>query len=427
MLNYYLLAAVSIIFIVFVSNSNISLFVLAFSVPFINWIFKIYSLEIPFSDVIAIISVLAWLFNILFVLIFKPGQKIKINFPLFFPFLFFIIAAVISLFNHSQPLSGFYYIIRWLILLYVAYILLPVNLIKDKRSLKTAVIALALSSLLVTISGWLSLWGQDWQSSFFRIYSLQINGVYPFGYNHNLIAEFLCVGAFIWLALKEFGTDDRWRRICIVITLFTAAAAIFTFSRAAWITLSIQTLVYLLWHERESLKRHGGLMLLTGLMLIVMMIPVFWRMSILQADNVSSTENRVLLTEIAYEAWRDKPLTGQGIGRFTDLVANNIRFTAKYGAPIDSHGFLQKIMAETGILGLIAWLFLIIVITKKVIVGIKRYDKKVPWLFPLCVAAGGGLFFQIFNTSYYKGKVWLIITLALAAIAIAEKQYGKKD
>ena len=427
MIQYLITIGLGTGIVLFILNPALGIFFLAFTAPIINWTFNFYGLEIPFSDLIAVTAFLAWLLSFLYYSIFGKENKINLKFPLFFAFFCFFAANILSLLNHPHPLTGFYYISRWLILLYAAYIFLPSNLIKKEKTLKIAIWGLALSSLLVAISGWLSLYGQDWQSSFFRIKSIAWWGIYPFGENHNLIAEFLSVGAFLWLALKEWSKSKREKRICNILFVITLVGAVMTFSRAAWITIALQLCVYILWRNREFLKKQGALVLLGIIAIALLMLPIFWRMKILQADNVSSTENRVLLTEIAYKNWNEKPILGQGAGRFTELVANNIRFTAKYGAPIDSHGFLQKIGAEAGVLGLIAWLFLIIVIIKKAFSGLVNYDKAAPWLLPLWISAGGGLFFQLFNTSYYKGKVWLIIALALIATELARKYYGKKD
>lgn len=427
MIQYLMIIGLTTGMAIFILNPAFSIFLLAFTTPIINWSFSFYGLEIPFSDLIAVTAIMAWLLSFLYQVVFAKQSKIDLKFPLFFAFFCFFVANVLSLLNHPHPLSGFYYISRWLILLYAAYIFLPTNLIKKEKTLRIAIWGLAVSSLLVAISGWLSLYGQDWQSSFFRIKSIAWWGIYPFGENHNLIAEFLSVGAFLWLALKEWAKSTRSKKIYNLLFVITLAAAIMTFSRAAWITIVLQLCIYILWRNRELLKKQGALVLLGIIAITLLMLPIFWRMKILQDDNISSTENRVLLTEIAYQNWSEKPILGQGAGRFTELVASNIRFTAKYGAPIDSHGFLQKIAAESGILGLLAWLFLIIVIIKKAFSGLTKYDKVAPWLLPLWISAGGGLFFQIFNTSYYKGKVWLIIALALIATELARKYYEKKD
>ncbi len=412
--------------IIFALNPAFSLFLLAFSASIINWVFNFGGLEIPFSDLVAAAAVGAWFLSWLYQLAFEPKANLKLKFPLFFPFLCFLVANLLSLFNHPQPLSGLYYIVRWLVLLYAAYIFLPSNLVKKEKTLKIIIWGLALSSLLVTMSGWLSLWGQDLQNSFFRVNSITFFGVYPFGENHNLIAEFLGAGAFLWLALKEWVNSPRLKRIYTLIFFLTLGAAILTFSRTAWITIALQLIVYVFLRNYQFIKKQGGLIIITTIAIALLILPIVWRMQILQADNTSSTENRVLLAEIAYQNWQVQPILGQGSGRFTALVADNIRFTAKYGNPIDSHGFLQKIAAETGTVGLLAWLFLLAVVFKYAFVGLKKYSQSAPWLLPLWIAAGGAIFFQLFNTSYYKGKVWLIIACALIATELVRQKYERK-
>ena len=427
MLNYLLLLGLIISLGLLILSPSLGLFLLGFSTPAINWTIYFKGLEIPFSDLIAVVVTLAWLLALFYQLAFKPGLKIKIKFPLFFPFFCFLLANLLSLLNSPHALSGLYYIIRWLILLYLAYIFLPLNTIRREATLKIAIWGLATASLLVTISGYLSLWGQDIQNSFFRVNSISWWGTYPFGSNHNLIAEFLGASAFLWLALKEFTESKRAKRVYSCIFVLMLIAAVLTFSRTAWITIALQLIIYVIWRNHQYIKKQGGLVIITMIGIALLILPIVWRMKILQADNISSTENRILLTEIAYQNWEDKPILGQGSGRFTELVADNIRFTAKYGAPIDSHGFFQKIIAETGVVGLAAWLFLLAVITQKALSGLKKYDKSAPWLLPLWIGAGGGLFFQIFNTSYYKGKVWLFIALALIATELARQKYDRKD
>ncbi len=157
-------------------------------------------------------------------------------------------------------------------------------------------------------------------------------------------------------------------------------------------------------------------------MTVIFLIPLSWRMIALQADNVSSTENRLLLTEISWQAFVDQPLLGHGSGSYMDLVASNLRFIAKYGAPIDAHGMLQKIIAENGILGLAAWFFILLVLGKLAWQAFHIYPRSRNWLLPLFLAGAGGLFFQLFNTSYFKGKVWLPITLGLVAIRLLEEK-----
>jgi len=123
-----------------------------------------------------------------------------------------------------------------------------------------------------------------------------------------------------------------------------------------------------------------------------------------------------MLTQIAWQAFLDKPWFGQGSGNFINLVADNVRFRARYGAPLDSHGIGQKILAENGILGILTFVFLIANIIFIFRQALKNYKQEIDLLLPLVCGSLGILVFEFFNTSYYKGKLWLPIAITLAAI-----------
>jgi len=114
--------------------------------------------------------------------------------------------------------------------MYFAYIFLPENLITNGRILKRSLIALLTSTIVVLISGYLSLYGQDWHNSFYQINSINWWGLYPFGENHNLIAEFLNVGVFLILSLKILTKQPKIKRLLDIIFILTALAIILTFS-----------------------------------------------------------------------------------------------------------------------------------------------------------------------------------------------------
>jgi O-antigen ligase len=407
---------------IFLAWPEISLYALAICLPVIGWEFSLHGFALPLTDLIALIALLAFFTRLIFQQFFKVAKPIKLKWPLFLPFFIFLAICIISSLLADNPLYSLWYVIRWPFFLYLAYIFLPYNLITSGRLFRKTLIALALSSTLVLISGYLSLYGQDWRDSFFRIRSIAWFGIFPFGENHNLIAEFLNVGAFLFLVLKEFYKDSRIRRCCDAAFVLSSLGIILTFSRAGWITLALQIIIYVI-YKTDKKQRLSVTFALFGVILI--MSPLLWKMGQLQKDNVSSTENRVLLAEISLKAFKDRPFLGFGSGEFINLVGDNVRFTAKYGAPLDSHGMLQKVLAENGLFGLAAWMFILIYLLKVGYTTVHKYHRDNPWILPLGLSAAGGLFFQLFNTSYYKGKVWLPITLFLLAAKLLEKKMAK--
>jgi len=402
----------------------LSLISLSFSLPFIGWSFSFGSLEFPLVDLVASLSLFAFFLGSLIDLVSKKNKFKPWRLPLIFPLGIFIVFCFASSVFSPNPAYSLWYLIRWPVFMYLAYIFLPYNLINSARDIKAAAIAIVISAGLVIVSGYLSLWGQDWQNSFFRLNSVSWFGIYPFGENHNLIAEFLNVGAFLILMLRALTKKEKERRLWDIAFLISCLGIILTFSRAGWITLALQLIIYI-WINLQTKKKKSVNLVLGMVGIIVLLLPFFWHMSNLQADNVSSTENRWLLTEIAWKSFLDKPILGHGSGQFINLVSGSIRFTAKYGEATDSHGFVQKIIAENGALGLGAWLFIIAVLSQIFVKALKRYPGSSHWLLPLILAGAGGLFFQLFNTSYFKGKVWLPIALGLAAVRLLEEKRHK--
>ena len=405
----------------FLAWPELSLYALAISLPVIGWNFSWHNFTLPLVDLVAVLALIAFFLRLSFQLLFKRAKVVKLKWPMFLPFAIFIGVNFISALL-GDTIYSLWYLTRWLLLLYFGYIFLPYNLITSGRVLKKTVMALVASTLIVLLSGYLSFYGQDWRDSFFRLKSISILGIFPFGDNQNLIAEFLNVGAFLILALKDWTKNLRAKRLWDVAFILTALGIIMTFSRAGWITLTLQLVIYAWYRLRNKVKKTSIIFGTLGL--LILLVPLGWKMTQLQQDNTSSTENRLLLAEISWQAFLDKPYFGYGSGQFINLVADNIRFTAKYGAPLDSHGILQKVIAETGAFGLAALFFIMLYLLQRGYRSLKLYYRDNNWILSLWLAGAGGLFFQFFNTSYYKGKVWLPLALALAATRLLEAKYG---
>ncbi len=425
-MNILILTLILLTALLCIIKPKIGVYLTAASLPIIGSNFSFFGFIIPIADLMALLSLVGFSFNFLFVKLFRPKIQIEIKWPLFFPFLMFFIANLISIFLSSNPLYSLYYFLRWPLFLYFAYIFTPFNIIRDVKTLKQSIILVFFSAMAVLLSGYFSLFDQDWQNNFFRIKSLYIFNSYPFGENHNLIAEFLNIGVFFVLVIREFVKNKRQKRIVDAIFALTAVGVIMTFSRTGWIILVLQLAIYLYYKTKNDKKEKMGVIMLV-LFFSIILSPLLWKMSVLQDSNTSSTENRLLLTEISLQAFKEKPIFGHGSGEFINLVDNNIRFKAKYGEPIDSHGVVQKILAENGLFGLVSWLLIIIYLLKFCLLAVKKYYPRVRWVLPFALAALGGIFFQFLNTSYYKGKVWFPLILFMIAIQFSEQLYDKKN
>ncbi len=414
------------LFVFFCFFIDIGLYITILALPVIHWDFYLGNLIIPLSDLLGLFLLAAFSLRYFGLRFFSSANIKKLQLPFIVPFGLFLVVAYFSSTLAHDPLEALWYTTRWLLFFYLAFVVVPVNILTDEKKIRKAIISLIISAVAIAIIGTISLFFQDWQHTFVRIQPVAIFNIYPLGANQNLIAEFLVIAVFFTLALKSLVTTRQVTRVLNLIALFLALTAILTFSRAAWLVLLLQTLVYL-WYQSRTFRKEYLIALGVGL---IILIPLSFYMFALQSEyqiGISSTENRLLLTDIAVKAFVRKPWLGEGSGAFYNLVADNIRFRAQYGDPLDSHGLWQKILAEQGLFGITTFAFFLFALLTSWGTEIKRLAKigQERFLLLLAVAAGGGIVFQFFNTSYYKGKVWLPVGITIATWYLSKKKlYG---
>ncbi len=424
------LAVLGVLFllIIFVFRIKIALYLIAFFLPVTGWAFHFNSFELPLIDLLSLLALFSFIIYHLYAYFFSY-QIEKIRFPLAWSFfIFWLITIVSGLFSVSS-LHSIWYSFRWILFFYLSFVVLPFNVVRDLKTLRNVIIFIVSGAFLVALMGFISLFLQDLSDPFFRAKPLYFLGDWIFGQNYNLLAEFLVVASFLTLSLKYFYKGVRINRFWDILFLFLVLINLLTFGRTAWLTIFLQAIVYFVFYyfitRKERVKIKESLIAL--FFIFVLVSPFFLKAIDLQRANLSSTQNRVLLTRISIEAFLERPLLGHGGGKFVSLVDDNTRFVAKYGDPLDSHGFGQKIIAEHGLLGAISFLVFLFLVFKDIYIGLINNDKYYKLLLPLFVASGGGLFYQLFNTSYYKGRVWLPIALALIAVNLLKNKNSLKN
>lgn len=399
-------------------------YLLALSIPLIGVNFRVSFLELPLSDLIALFILIAFVLREVYAYFFYPNTKVKIIKPAVGLFLLFFFITLLSSLLSDNVIGYSWYVFRWVLFFYLAFVLAPVNIIKNKKVLKRTIIFFSLSAILTAIFGFYSLYLQDWHDSFFRLKPIPVFGYWVFGDNYNLLSEVLLCAGFVILSVKYWIKSPQTSKLVNLLSTFLLFGAFLTFGRTVWITIVLQLALYFFIYfiviKEKKVKIRA--IAITLLLFLIVSSPLIFKMISLQEANVSSTQNRMILTEIAYKAFKNKPALGHGSGSFVDLVASSIRFTSKYGAPLDSHGVWQKILAENGALGVLSFAFFSLFIFRKLYLGLINNKKDYKLLLPLFIASVGIFFYQFFNTSYYKGRVWLPIALSLVALILVERQ-----
>ncbi len=346
--------------------------------------------------------------------------------PLLGAWLLLVGAHMISVFSGAapDPLLVLKFSLRPLLWVYVWSILLPVNLIKTKKHLITTLWTLLGVGVLFALQGlWSLQFGSDDQTALPRAHPLSIFGVFPIGINHNVLAEWMSYLAPVGFALAVLVKKQSLRRIAYAIAGLTALVAILTFARSAWITLGVQILFLSLTIWRPFLRRKPALIAWGAVMAIPLLL--FMGFFMMQSGVQSSTDSRAMLIGIAWSLFVGSPWLGVGAGTFVDRVSSVWLFQYEYGGPLDSHGVIQKVMAETGIVGLAAFAYVIVAVGRTFYAGWKgltqKKEEEKAYMY-LLAGAIGAFVYQLFNTTYWSPKLWLPVGIALVAARVLRSE-----
>lgn len=396
-------------------------YLLILSLPFTEWHITRGEFEIPPVDIVGLVLVLIFLLRLALLYVWQRerfAQESRL--PLLAPFAAVIAASFVSALFAEDVFASFWYTVRWLVLLYVAYIFVPYNALRTSRQLRGALVSFVAVGLFAIGVGAYSLTQQDFANEFVRVRPVELFGQNVIGTNHNLLAELFVVPAFFALALANGARRRSWQYAWLAVSTLTIIFLIGTFSRAAWIVLVVGAGFYFI----SAYGRHWRRFVPWIVLVVLAVTPLAWYMVALQtsAVGVGATYSRLELTIIARDAFMQRPWTGWGSGTYLELVERTIWFPAKYGDPLESHGIIQKVVAETGLVGSLALGYLVGAILYCFYRAVRELQSYRFTLAPLVAGAMGMGVFEIFNTSYYQGKLWVPVSIALAAIALAQRK-----
>lgn len=395
---------------------------------------QLLAVNAPVVDFWVIILLLAY--AVYFVRRWLQGNTDRLLAPGFYWYGLFLLSAVVSLLNLPliEITAGAKYIVRFLVFLYIGYILLGVNICKNKQILTTGLRTLSFVGIAGAIMGLVSLGLGLWEvAGFTRAVPFAIFGWAPFGYQHILLAEVLTISlpiAFFFYVRAEHAEKKWWG----IGTLLILAAAILTLSRAALLTIAVEVLL-LLYIFREHIpwanlyQKYKGTVSALGVGLVVLLsYAAFFILT--NPTVVSSSEARSYMTDISVHLFLEHPFIGQGAGSYVQRLSEVHVFRTEFGDALEAHGIIQKLISEQGMFGLITFgLFMAYILYRL----IQRYQHDHFTLEARLFSLLGvflvlsPLVFQLFNTQYYSSKMWIPIMLAMAQFTLyrEERKHGK--
>lgn len=388
------------------------------------------TLDLGLAEIVFFFLLAIWIVKMLWNWRRRNDPQWSPRFPLLASYGSLFLAHVVSVWSPLAPDPSLVikYAFRPVLFDYLAFVALPVNLIRSHRRLSATLGVVATVGTIAAVNGLISVFFPSGSGSFFgSAHPLAIFGVSALGENHNELAEILVFSAPATLALSWLVRSSVSKRLLFAAAAFQFLIGLMTFTRTAWIVYAIEVAFLLATIWRTSVQTYIREVAIA----LLLLLPLGGAMIAYSVSQTATSSNstRLMLTQIAFELFRSSPWLGAGAGSFVDRVGSTQVFLLEYGEPLDSHGIIQKIGAETGILGLLALAFVIVHIGRIAWSGARRIRNGPYWGAYALLIAGtmGALAYQIFNTDYWTGKMWLPVGILLAATSVFRESVLKGE
>jgi len=256
---------------------------------------------------------------------------------------------------------------------FLVLILLGTQYIRTRRQVWTIVVITCLAGITQALFGYLQFFFDLGPTSFIRDASLRIYGTFD---QPNPYAGYINLPLSIALALMLLGSNWKTRILAGVTVLLLATAEFLTQSRGGEIALAA-VLVFIVTVGILRLRVVVGLLSLASLVVVAAFLvglipfylfnPILTRLGLADisltrpTDQTFSTAERLAHWIAGLRMFSDHPLLGVGIGNYTEAYPHY--FVTIFTNPLGhAHNYYINIAAETGSIGLIAYLFFILAI-----------------------------------------------------------------
>lgn len=244
----------------------------------------------------------------------------------------------------------------------------------------------------------------------------------------NVLAGFLTVVLPFLFFFPQITNSKKTSVLYFPLLLFVLATLFITFSRTAWITTLVISLVFFFMTKKKIIKLFtvsaiGRWTFGLSCLLLTFLLPFFWsRMESLFSSNLESLSIREKLINTSIQMFLKYPLTGVGLNNFIPEINHFTRINS-YQELQPVHNIFLLITAESGIVGIILFLILIFLIGRKLLNGymVIWLKQKKPFSYlamqPFILSFSSLLFLSLFDHYFFTlQQTQLLFTIIIGFI-----------
>lgn len=321
------------------------------------------------------------------------------------------------------------------VLVYLVFMLsyyLVLNLLSDKKRLWILLCSLCVASLPCAILGVYQFMNPEqltgWQDT--DMFGDIAGRIVSFFENPNVYGEYLIIMILVNLGVVLHAKSFKAKLFYLVILAMNVLCIFLTYSRGCWIGVAVALMLFLFIKKREWFVAA----ILFGFVALFF-LPESIMNRILSIGNLAdtSTSYRMYIWEGTVHMLKDFWITGVGVG--SDAF-NHIYPYYSYGAIAapHPHNLYLLILAETGLIGMVAFVGLTIMLVKKLFVTASGSKDAFCSTFSaiLLSALIGFLIQGVFDNVWYNYRVFLfyfiIVGVSVALCMVAKDlEVEKRD
>jgi putative inorganic carbon (hco3(-)) transporter len=232
------------------------------------------------------------------------------------------------------------------------YMLIPLTfvaaglVIEDRKAVRTVVLITAFALLSIDRSCLMESMSRSWGN-----FDENKRDGGPLGYGSNQTAAFLAQFAMFFWGVAQFLKRRKFKLLCYGLVMLTIFADMYTFSRGSYVAIIVCVFLLGALKDRKLLVI-GAVFLLTWQLIVPTAVRQRVEMTQTSSGKLeASADERVKLWQAAQTSILSNPLCGTGYATYqlTSHV-DNLR---------DTHNWYLKVLVETGLLGMIAVIFML--------------------------------------------------------------------
>ena len=338
-------------------------------------------------------TTLVWLWLFLTV----QEKERQATFPLAIPLILYLGISMLSLINAANPYEGIFALSQEAVYIFLFWIV--VNHVRTREQIENILLWSIPSAVIVSLIGVYQRFGGDIPG----LMNIAMPGS-TFG-NKNTAAQYILLLLPIPYFFVISTTDRQKQRLFAICAAIITTYLLYTGTRAAWAGAIVAFLALVIFFRlkkpsaepqianiRTRLSDKKISLACIALFVIAMnVIPPFvvpdWNLTgfpsptgrlgtALELDKDSSFLNRLTMAANTFKMFKDHPVLGVGKGNFKIMYPSYAASAIKDPdfspevQPREAHNDYVQLLAETGTLGFLSFLLIVLVIARRVLISI---------------------------------------------------------